>query len=273
MKSVFLVVYTAMQCEYTSRATSCSIQERSNVTVAAQRRMGRPRRHPQSRASKVDWGLIVSQFAWMIMAPLIAFLYILTSSPNRHILGDIMNCTVRFGKHFLRVPLAYYLCCPVSCCQGKQGDLSEYVLFTKPHCTVHYVAKYSTQNSDEFVPVVPGSWPTQPPRQPEPARAHHAVPATHAARARGRPGAGGGAGGGRRRARPPRRRRQVRPEEDERRSRPQAEDDAEPRRRDQRREASPPAQGVLRAGTLDMVYKKHLKYPSSHDSIFSCKSD
>ena len=47
-----------------------------------------------------------------------------------------MNCTVGFVNCFLRVPLAYQPCCPVPCCSGKQGELSENCL---PNLTVQFI--------------------------------------------------------------------------------------------------------------------------------------
>ena len=42
-----------------------------------------------------------------------------------------MNCCVRFGNCFLRVPLMYQPCCLVPGCQGKLGELRKKQL-TKP---------------------------------------------------------------------------------------------------------------------------------------------
>ena len=44
---------------------------------------------------------------------------------------DKMNCWVRFGNCFLRVPLMYQPCCLVPGCQGKLGELRKNQL-TKP---------------------------------------------------------------------------------------------------------------------------------------------
>ena len=54
------------------------------------------------------------------------------------LLRDKMNCRVRFGICFLRVPLIYQPCCPVPCCQGKLGELAKTVY--KTYCTVHFVS-------------------------------------------------------------------------------------------------------------------------------------
>ena len=55
---------------------------------------------------------------------------------NKYILCPKMNCTVGFVNCFLRVPLAYQPCCPVPCCPGKQGELSENCL---PNLTVQFI--------------------------------------------------------------------------------------------------------------------------------------
>ena len=47
-----------------------------------------------------------------------------------------MNCTVGFVNCFLRVPLAYQPCCPIPCCPGKRGELSENCL---PNLTVQFI--------------------------------------------------------------------------------------------------------------------------------------
>ena len=51
------------------------------------------------------------------------------------LLRDKMNCTVRFGKCFLRVPLAYWSYCLVPRCHGKIGELIKTA--PKTYCTVY----------------------------------------------------------------------------------------------------------------------------------------
>ena len=36
-----------------------------------------------------------------------------------------MNCTLKFGNCYLRVPLLYQPCCLVPCCQGKLGEFAK----------------------------------------------------------------------------------------------------------------------------------------------------
>ena len=59
-------------------------------------------------------------------------------SGTQYLRRDKMNCAVRFGNCFLRVPLIYQPCCHVPGCQGKPGEPCKKTVF-KTYSTVHFV--------------------------------------------------------------------------------------------------------------------------------------